>query len=178
MRKRKKKLAGYKRRRKRRTSNSQMVFTETGTMKPKPRVTTQFEQDIKPVSCPFCLYTSSIREFLIQLKKGYSEKRFECPDCGQRMMGKTLKTPMSPSEYGAYLYVNVILERGYDRISWTKLTSRLKQMGIANEFWTAWRKAKEGWRAEKPKTFEEAMEEQAQEYYKELKPQRGRKENE
>lgn len=99
------------------------------------------------VICPFCAWKGKVIEFRnwkSPASKEYSIKMFRCPDCGQRMARRTLFKDMSVSDWARWLYFDVIGYRGYDRIDFPKLLKRLKEYGWANEFWTAWRAAKDG----------------------------------
>lgn len=99
------------------------------------------------VVCPFCAWGARAVEFRTkksEKSKAYSTRMFECPDCGQRMHRTTLLKDMTPSEWARWLYFDVIMYHGYDRISFPKLLQRLKEYGWAREFWEAWRAAKEG----------------------------------
>lgn len=104
-----------------------------------------FEQEI---TCPYCAYNGRVVEFRTkksETSKQYSTKRFKCPDCAQTMLRDTLFKDMTVSEWARWMYFDVVkYEGGYNRISWEKLLSRLKQYGWAHEFWEAWRAAKEG----------------------------------
>jgi transcription elongation factor Elf1 len=92
--------------------------------------------------CPFCLWEGDIYAFRIKLKKGYSFKSAECPDCGAKMRMKSLTMDLKPVDYAKWLYEYVKFG-GYSKIKWDKLKYRLKQMGIAKTFWEAWKLAKE-----------------------------------
>lgn len=99
------------------------------------------------VACPFCAYVGRVIEFRTkksERSKSYSTRMFKCPDCGQGMRRDTLLKDMTPSEWARWLYFDVIMYHGYDRISFPKLLERLKKYGWATEFWEAWKAAKEG----------------------------------
>jgi len=99
------------------------------------------------VVCPFCAFVGRVMEFRTkksERSKRYSTKMFKCPDCGQGMRRDTLLKDMTPSEWARWLYFNVIMYHGYDRISFPKLLERLRKYGWASEFWEAWKAAKEG----------------------------------
>lgn len=48
---------------------------------------------------------------------------------------------MTPVEYAQWLQ-EYMGYGGFKKVSWEKLKARLKEMGIANTFWTAWYNAK------------------------------------
>jgi len=100
--------------------------------------------------CPFCGYDGEFRLFLTVGKNGYSRKKFKCPDCNQIMKKETLIREMSVEEWAKWLYASVRVFSNhkqpelafYNRISWEKLSTRLKFYGIANEFWESWKETK------------------------------------
>ena len=99
------------------------------------------------VVCPFCAFKTRVIQFRVKKSEksaSYSTKKFECPDCGENMRRNTLLRDMSVSEWARWLYFDVIMYHGYNRISFPKLLQRLKEYGWANEFWSAWKAAKEG----------------------------------
>ncbi len=101
------------------------------------------------VVCPFCLYVDNIIRFRMKLKRGgYSRKRYQCPDCNQVMRKKTLTREATLHDLAEWLYVCIRMfnkpnEKFYDRISWEKLSDRLKKRGWANDFWESWKTIKE-----------------------------------
>ena len=102
------------------------------------------------VICPFCGYRSRAIEFRVKKSSKsskYSTKKFKCPDCGQVMKRSTLLRDMTVSDWARWLYYDVIRAsrgKGFHRISFDKLSQRLKEYGWAKEFWEAWKAAKEG----------------------------------
>jgi len=109
-------------------------------------------------SCPFCLFTGYISKFLVAIEKDYSEKRMQCPDCGQKMLAKTLTLNLTPKEYADWLYQSIITSKGsgFERISWGKLTQRLKEKGIAREFWERWKQVRKPREDELYEQYQEA----------------------
>lgn len=98
------------------------------------------------IICPFCAFKGKVREFGTKKSaksESYSTKMFVCPDCYQRMRRATLLRDMTVSEWARWLYFDVIMSHGYNRISFPQLLKRLKEYGWAREFWSAWRAAKE-----------------------------------
>ena len=133
-----------RRRRKRRIAKDQSRLVKKGKSEMVTPALRDIELKREKVSCPFCLYTNHLNRFYIPLKGGrHSEKRFKCPDCGQTMLAKTLTRDIEIEELARWLYEDVILFGGYDRISWEKLKTRLKESNFANRFWNAWRAVKE-----------------------------------
>lgn len=131
---------------------------QTKLFESEPTLTVKVEAaPMQKYCCPFCLYEGYLHEFQIPLKNGYSKKRAKCPDCGQSMRMDTLTKPMTPTELAKFLYEYILLG-GYHKISWSKLKSRLKLMGAANTFWTAWRQVKdEVYRERYGLTYEEYL---------------------
>ena len=80
-------------------------------------------------------------------KTGFSRKMYQCPDCLQVMKKNTLKRKTTPEEWGKWLYASIRCfsnprEKFYDRISWDKLSFRIKSYGFANDFWNGFKEAK------------------------------------
>ena len=114
---------------------------------------TEFKEELggplfnEEVVCPFCAFKARVIQFRTKKSEksaSYSTKMFECPDCRQNMRRATLLRDMTVSEWARWLYFDIIMYHGYDRISFPKLLQRLKEYGWANEFWSAWKAAKEG----------------------------------
>jgi len=88
------------------------------------------------VLCPYCLYYGTLWDFKVLLKerKGHpviSQAKCQCPDCYQGYMKKTLLqiSEMTMEEYGNWFWDGVFTSGSwgiYDKISWDKLTGRLK----------------------------------------------------
>ena len=93
----------------------------------------------KEFTCPFCLYTAPLTEFQIKLKKGYSTKRFQCPDCKTIMRRETLTKPMTIKEFAEW----ILETHAWERIHWEKFKQRLEQYGMARQFWKAYKEYKQ-----------------------------------
>jgi len=119
---------------------------------PEVEAVTDFKDDMgklvfnMEVVCPFCAWMGRVIQFRTkksEASKSYSTKMFKCPDCGQGMRRDTLLRDLTVSEWARWLYTNVIMYGGYNRISFPKLLQRLKEYGWASEFWSAWKAVKE-----------------------------------
>jgi len=119
---------------------------------PEAEALTEFESDMgepifnMEVVCPFCAWVGCVIQFRTKKSeesKNYSTKMFKCPDCGQGMRRDTLLRDLTVSDWARWLYTNVIMFRGYHRISFPKLLQRLREYGWAGEFWSAWKAVKE-----------------------------------
>jgi len=119
---------------------------------PETQALHEFEQGMgestlnMEIICPFCAFKGKVREFGTKKSaksESYSTKMFRCPDCGEGMRRKTLLKDITVSEWARWLYTDVIMFGGYNRISFPKLLERLKEYGWAREFWEAWRAIKE-----------------------------------
>jgi predicted RNA-binding Zn-ribbon protein involved in translation (DUF1610 family) len=132
---------------------------------PKPiMVTTVLEPWVK-YRCPYCLGEYPIYRFETYTKSNKMSKKAKCPECHATMLKKTLTADMTPSEYGRWLYDSCGYG-GYLKISWDKIKMRVKDMGIADTFWTAFKAAKaEKW-AEKGIKTDEEIDEAYQQYVK------------
>lgn len=100
------------------------------------------------VICPFCAYKDKIQNFRVKLESGgYSRKTYQCVDCGQIMRKNTLTRKISAYQWGEWLYSSIRVWSGdkgsfYHRISWERLKDRVKELGIANDFWNGFKDAK------------------------------------
>jgi len=102
-------------------------------------------------TCPFCAYNGELRLYSVYGKKGYKKNVFKCPDCGQIMRKETLTREISVKEWASWLYSSIRIFNDhrhpelsfYNRISWEKLSTRLKFYGLASEFWDSWKETKE-----------------------------------
>ena len=119
---------------------------------PESVAITEFKDDVggpifnMEVVCPFCAWMGRVLQFRTKKSEKstkYSTKMFKCPDCGQGMRRDTLLRDFTVSEWARWLYTDVIMYHGYNRISFPKLLQRLKEYGWANEFWSAWKAVKE-----------------------------------
>lgn len=125
----------------------------------QPTVTVKIEAaPPKKYICPFCLYQGYLHEFQIMNKKGPSRKRAKCPDCGQKMRMTTLTQKMTPSDLAKFIF-DYTYAFGRYKLSWDKIKPRLKEMGIANTFWEAWKQLKNEWYKQRyGLTYEEYLE--------------------
>ena len=151
------------RKRKRRTvmlPKSQTIFGPWG--KPIEQTRTKLEVSMPTAIffCPFCLHQGGIGKFQIRLKRGWSEKRFKCPDCGQVMQRKTLVQNLTIKEFAGWVYTSF----PWKRISFQKFRKRLLAYGWAREFWAEYKRLKE----EYPKdSYYDHLERQQADYQKE-----------
>jgi len=103
-------------------------------------VTSKVETFIEKINCPYCLYHDYATRFQIKNKSGkVSEKRFKCPDCGEVMQRKTLFKQMSVEEYAEWIFDT----QAWERIRFEKFKVRLREMGIAYQFWEHYKKYKD-----------------------------------
>lgn len=121
-------------------SQFKLSIDKTGELKPvRARAKVEIVYKAKQFTCPYCLYSTRITQFLIRLKHGnYSEKRFHCPDCGQIMNKETLTREQSIEEYAEW----ILDTNAWERISFNKFKKRLKEMGISYQFWAHYKKYK------------------------------------
>jgi len=128
---------------------------------PEPiMVTTVLEPWVK-YRCPYCLGEYPIYKFETYTKLNKVSKKAKCPECHATMLKKTLTADMTPVEYGRWLY-DACGYGGYAKINWEKIKMRVKDMGIADTFWTAFKAAK----AEKWASEGRVSDEQVDEMYK------------
>ena len=85
-------------------NQTKMLIKPNGKMKlVKQKATLVITYKEDKFSCPFCLYTDRIAEYLIKLKSGrYSEKRVMCPDCGKIMNIPTLTRNQTVEEFAEW----------------------------------------------------------------------------
>ena len=105
-----------------------------------PRTKTELKVIADKFTCPYCLYEASLSKFYMKLKSGLmSEKRFKCPDCNRVMNKQTLTRKLTVEEFAQWM----LDSQAWERVSFDKFKTRLKEMGISYQFWTAYNKAKE-----------------------------------
>jgi hypothetical protein len=102
---------------------------------------TYIEIDPK-VMCPFCLYQSTLSHFGTKTSKGKESKMFKCPDCGQGMRQDTLTKDMTTKQFAEWVWE--YRSFGFwQMINFAKFSERLKNLGIAREFWDEYKRLKE-----------------------------------
>ena len=132
-----------------------------GSVKAKAKV--EYVYKAKLLMCPYCLFQAPVSKFLIKLKSGvYSEKRGMCSDCGKVMNMRTLTMEMTVEKFAEW----VLDTMAWERISFDKFRTRLKEMGIAWQFWEHYKKYKKEQMEESP-SYEQYLENQQRELAKE-----------
>ena len=106
--------------------------------------------------CPFCLHRDEqvnfrqrdLQPFAMvdrtdresRRKAKHASKMLVCPDCKRRMREDSLLTGDSTTErYADWVFAYPHFWKSIDFGTWSR---RLKRWGIADEFWTAYRKLK------------------------------------
>lgn len=107
----------------------------------KPVTVTITEMYAGNYSCPFCLHSDKIGNFLISRKKGYDKKLGHCPECNNNMMIKTLTANMTPEQYAQFMY-EYSRQGGWQKVQFKVWSFRLQKIGWAQRFWTEYRKLK------------------------------------
>ena len=113
----------------------QARFQADGGWKTNKQIEEEQRQKDAVVYCPFCLFSDKSYRF-------GAGKMKTCPECGQKMHEETLMKEMTPYQFGVWVYDYIVLYRGYGRFRWEKLKQRLKNFGMANDFWQGFRWAK------------------------------------
>lgn len=129
--------------------------------------TTTITMENTEFCCAYCLYKGPLTDFQIRIKRGYSEKRFKCPECNQGMMRDTLIRKLTPSEYAEFMWNS----QSWGRVSWNVWKKRLYEYGWAGEFWAKYRQLKEEFAEEE--TYDEHLQRKQQEAYDEWVDQHG-----
>jgi len=103
--------------------------------------------------CPFCLHQDSKSAFETKTAKGKPSKKFVCPECNQKMREKSLTQSMSASDYAewVFLYASYGFWKIVKYAVWNK---RLKELGLAPEFWDRYKELKAG----RNRTFDDQVE--------------------
>lgn len=136
---------------------------ETGCKPKEEEVVTQTVFLNPDLTCPFCLYVGKISKFRVKTKKGYSEKRFRCPDCGNMMQKKSLTRSMTVEEYAEWVFM-YSLSGFWQKCPFNKFNSRLRALGISWRFWKRYKELKgEG----KGETYQEYLDRKQREWAKE-----------
>ena len=128
----------------------QTRFTTTGTIDKRKAILAS-KKNIKAkandiVYCPFCLWRGKLLRFAVSTKTGFSTSLAECPDCGQRMLMRTITmlTKMTNDKIRAYAkWCFMYAQSGF----WNKVTKgmwdmRLKQYKWDVIFWITYRRLK------------------------------------
>lgn len=147
------------------------MFTATGQVVEKPRPRSIYDEITTDVYCPFCLHSGTLLSFAKTTKKGASEKSFICPECGAGMRKESLTATWTPTQHAEWLYDMVANWHGYNRVKWSKLSERLKLYGLADEFWTAWKAAKQKRKESSPEAYSEYMNRRGEEFAQEQQEQ-------
>jgi hypothetical protein len=92
-------------------------------------------------SCPFCLHSDKISNFLISGKKGYDKRLGLCPECKNKMMIKTLTANMTPEQYAQFMY-EYSRQGGWQKVQFPVWSYRLQKIGWSQRFWNEYRKLK------------------------------------
>lgn len=113
--------------------------------------------------CPFCLYIGKLGEFRVQTKKGWSEKKAQCPDCKNGMMMKSLIVTQTVEEYAEWVYMYAA-SGFWQKIPFTKFCRRLKDLGWSYRFWGRYKALKGEATGE---SYEEHLDRQQEEWARE-----------
>lgn len=137
----------------------------TGLKERKPDAQFFYTSPEAKFMCPFCLYIGMLWRFSVKTKKGYSDKRAKCPECGEGMLMRTLRMKVTPEEFADWCY-------DYGKGFWSKVgnfkqwNERLRKIGWSWEFWAKYKALK----GEEPQeSYSDYMNRQAQEYYEKHK---------
>jgi len=110
--------------------------------------------------CPFCLYYGRIEQFEYRTPKGNVSKGVKCPECDNKMLRRSLTTPMNAEQYAEWVY-NYRLSGFWRKVNFSKWKERLYKLGLAYKFWMRYRELKGDM------AVTESEEEQWQRYQKE-----------
>lgn len=105
---------------------------------PEQTQTITIDYTTKIFCCPFCLYRGDITKFYVKIKKGVSEKRFKCPECGEVMRRETLTKDMTIEQYAQWVYDT----GAWERIKFSTWKKRLKDYGWSFKFWDEYKRHK------------------------------------
>lgn len=131
----------WKKRRKTAEDPAQGHFTEDMKIRCREsakRKKTKLPNDL--VICPFCLRPNELKKFL-----GKHKAVVECPNCKQGMLLRTVLTicDMTVEEFASWVYMygrDFWFKIRDNRVGFTEWNKRLEGFGIAEEFWTEYKK--------------------------------------
>lgn len=93
------------------------------------------------VLCPFCLYKYKLQAFLVSTKKGISQKRAKCPECGNGMLMSSLTADMTPEQYAEWCFEYSPMGF-WQKVKFSKWSDRLYKIGWARRFWEKYKELK------------------------------------
>lgn len=134
----------YVRQEKARDDKMQTIFSPWGEVEPrhKPKVEAIFTGDMNMmVACPFCLNSGRLQIFLVSTKKGISQSNAECPECHNGMKMKSLTADWTPEQYADWVYA-YRLSGFWQKCPFATWKKRLKNSGIAGQFWERYKALK------------------------------------
>lgn len=125
-----------------RTDKNQARFTTEGTclLPPSPLPLHTLNLNLT-VTCPFCLHQAKLRQFLISTKKGISTARALCRNCNNTMNMNSLTNEMTIEEYARWCF-NYSLSGFWQKVPFTRWSTRLREFGWAREFWDNYKRFK------------------------------------
>jgi transcription elongation factor Elf1 len=107
----------------------------------KPITVSVVEMYTGEYSCPFCLHSDKIGNFLISTKKGYHKGLGKCPECGNQMQIKSLTSDWTPEQYAEFMY-EYSGQGGWQKVKFQVWSYRLNKIGWSQRFWNRYRELK------------------------------------
>ena len=129
-------------------------------------VSIEIDMEQPIVTCPFCLYYGCLHEFRVKTKRGFSERRAKCPECGEGMTMETLtKSASTPEEFADWVFTYG--RSFWQKCSYKKFNKRLKKLGWLYRFWKRYKELKgESYEEEQERMYDEMWQDYV-EYMKE-----------
>lgn len=128
----------------------------------RPRDTITFTPvHTKPVTCPFCLYTATIEQFLISTKKGLHKALGKCSECNNKMRLKTLTREWTPEQFAEWCH-EYSASGFWSKVPFAKFRTRLYRMGWSRRFWERYKELKG---EDTTESYEDMVNREAKEQY-------------
>lgn len=143
---------------KRLPKNQQLLMPKE---EPKSGMTVSIQHSTVLYLCPFCLHSDYSFRFETKTKSGKPSKKYQCPECHIFMRQESVTKNMTSKQYAEWVYLYPASEF-FRKIDYYKWSKRLKDYGIANDFWNKYRELK----ASRGQSYEEHINEEAEQWIK------------
>lgn len=97
-------------------------------------ISVEYRLEDPPLMCPFCLYVARLARFREKTRRGFSERRARCPDCGNLMQMRTLTRTMTVEEYAEWVYA-YSASGFWQKCPFEKFKARMRRLGWSYRFW-------------------------------------------
>ena len=116
------------------------------------------------VSCPFCLHTGKISEFLISTKKGYHKGLGLCPECKNKMQLRSLTAEWTPEQYAEWCF-RYSMDGFWQKVPFKKWSDRLHKISWSYRFWAKYKQLKGEGAEDRTESYQDYVLRKQQEEY-------------